>query len=432
MAEHSVSKHTHSPLEGIRVIDLGRVWSGPLATRLLGDFGAEVVKVESLAGRGEYAGAAARQRSMAQDFPAGQPGAHPWNRASMFNDLNRNKRSLTLDLSRPAGVAVFKRLVRTADIVVENYTPRVMANFGLDYPVLSGIKPGLIMLSMPAYGLDGPYRDFPGYGNTIEPVAGITNLIGYAGEGPHPLGMIAGDVLAALHGVSAIMTALWHRQQTGTGQHIDLSQAETQTAVIGDHILGQGMNGHSQGRIGNSHPYLAPHGCYRCKGNDAWVVIAVSTDAEWRALCRALGNPAWCHDERFADQQGRWQHQDALDAMIERWTVERNHHEVMRLLQGEGVPCGPALNGREVLDDPHLQARGFFVDIPHREAGTHRYAGVPVALSQTPAAFRLPAPCLGEHNAEVLRELGLSEAEITALETEGVIGDTPPGVNGQE
>jgi len=421
-----------SPLDGIRVIDLGRVWSGPLATRLLGDFGAEVVKVESLAGRGEYAGAAARQRSVSQDFAGQQPGAHPWNRASMFNDLNRNKRSLTLDLSKPAGVDVFKRLVATADIVVENYTPRVMANFGLDYPVLKGIKPGIIVLSMPAYGMDGPYRDFPGYGNTIEPVAGITNLIGYPGEAPHPLGMIAGDVLAALHGVSATMTALWHHQQTGAGQHIDLSQAETQTAVIGEHILGYGMNGRAQGRIGNRHPYMAPHGCYRCKGDDAWVVIAVATDAEWLALCRTLGGPPWCQDDRFSDQLRRWQHRDALDALLQGWTVERDHYDVMRLLQAAGVPCGPVLNGRQVLDDPHLQARGFFADIPHLEAGIHRYAGVPVTLSQTPAAFRLPAPCLGEHNTEILRELGLSNAEIATLQREGVIGDMPPGVNGQE
>lgn len=422
---------TAMPLEGLRVIDLGRVWSGPLAARIMGDFGAEVIKVESTAGRGEYSGTAARQSQMPQDFPNGDPGAHPWNRASMFNDLNRNKLSLTLDLSKPDGVGIFKRLVRVSDVVVENYTPRVMANFGLDYPVLKTVREDIIMLSMPAFGMTGPYRDFPGYGNTIEPVAGITNLVGYAGSPPQPLGMIAGDALAALHGVSAVLTAVWHRQRTGRGQYIDLSQAETQTSAIGDVIVGYGMSRNMPSRRGNRHPFMAPHGCYRCKGDDSWVVIVVSTDAEWQSLCGAMGNPLWTADPRFADQLCRWHNQDEMDRQIETWTLQHDHYEVMRILQAAGVACGPVLNGREVLDDPHLGVRGFFWEVPHPEAGTFPCASVPVHLSRTPAAARLPAPCLGEHNVGVLEGLlGLGGDEIDRLEKAGVIGRRPPGVTG--
>ena len=416
-----------SPLKKLMVIDLGRVWSGPLTTRIMADFGADVIKVESLAGRGVFSGPASRQATLAEEFPQRNPGEHPWNRSSMFNDLNRNKLSLTLDLSKPEGADIFRRLVKISDVVVENYTPRVMANFGLDYPALKMVKENIIMLSMPAYGMTGPYRDFPGYGNTIEPVAGITNLVGYPGDRPHPLGMIAGDALAALHGVSAVLTALWHRQRTGKGQYIDLSQAETQTSIIGEYILGYGMNGKIPDRIGNRHPWKAPHGCYRCKGEDSWVVIAVSTDEEWQSFCRVIGNPPWAHGGKFTDQLCRWKNQDELDGFIEAWTVQRDHYDVMRILQNAGVACGPVLNGREVLNDPHLNSRSFFVNISHPEAGTHPYAGVPIRLSESPASFRLPAPCLGEHNRDVLGGmLRLTDAEIASLVEKKVIGDRPP------
>lgn len=419
-----------TPLEKLRVIDLGRVWSGPLTSRIMGDFGAEVIKVEALNGRGSYSGADARQSTLPEEFPNRTSGAHPWNRSSMFNDLNRNKRSLTLDLQTPQGVDVFKQLVTISDVVIENYTPRVMGNFGLDYPVLKTVKEDIIMLSMPAFGMNGPYREFPGYGNTIEPVAGITNLTGYAGEGPYPLGMTASDALAALHGVSAILTALWHRQQTGQGQYIDLSQAETMTSIIGEHIVGYGMNRQIPERLGDHHPYVAPHSCYRCQGDDMWVVIAVSSDDEWQKLCQAVGNPPWTKDTRFSDQMSRWQNQDELDRFIQEWTIERDHYEVMHILQSNGVACGPVLTGREVLNDPHLNERGFMVNITHPETGTHRYAGIPITLSKSPGTIRLPAPCLGEHNEEVLGGLlGLTGEQIAELEKAKVIGTAPPGAD---
>ncbi len=418
-----------SALSGLRVIDLGRVWSGPLTTRILADFGAEVIKVESRAGRGAFSGPAARQNSLQEDFPDRQPGEHPWNRIGMFNDLNRNKKSLTLDLSTPAGAEVFKLLVKVSDIVVDNYTPRVMSNFKLDYAVLREVKPDIIMLSMPAYGMQGPYREFPGYGNTIEPVAGLTFLTGYLDGDPQPLGMIAGDVLAALHGVSAIMTALWHRQHSGRGQYIDLSQAETQTSVIGEHLLEYQLAGKLPPRRGNRHAIFAPHGCYPCSGQDEWIVITIADDLSWRKLCNLMGQPGPAEDGRFADQFSRWQNAAELDGIIKQFTRQYEKWDLTSKLQSAGITAAPVLNGRDLLADPHLRERGFMIDIPHPEVGVRSYAGVPVKLSKSPASFRLPAPLLGEHNLEVLSGLpGIDDAKISRLQQDGIIGDKPPDV----
>ncbi|HXY73861.1 MAG TPA: CoA transferase [Dehalococcoidales bacterium] len=401
------------PLEGIRVIDLGRVWAGPLAALILADFGAEVIKVETMSGRGDFTNP---ETIVVEDFPEKELGSHPWNRSGIFNDLNRNKKSLTLDLSNPAGKDVFKKLVAVSDVVIDNYTPRVMINFGLDYGVLKAVKPNIIMLSMPAYGMSGHYRDIPGFGNTIESVAGITNLTGYAGEAPHLPGMITGDVIAALHGVSALLVALQHRRLTGTGQHIDLSQAEAQTSIIGKELIEYQLTKQEPERIGNNHPCMSPHGCYKCSGEDKWVAIAVASEVEWEGLCKAMGNPDWTNEARFSTLTQRLRHQKDLDKFISKWTEKMEHIEVMELLQFHGVPCGALFNGRELLDNEHLKQRGFIIEIPHPEAGVHRYAGTPVKLSETPAQFYLPAPLLGEHNQIILKQLlNFNDDEINEL-----------------
>jgi len=313
--------------------------------------------------------------------------------------------------------------------VVENYTPRVMVNFKLDYPVLSQINPGIIMLSMPAYGGTGPYSQFRGYGNTIEPVAGVTDFTGYLDEPPQPLGMIAGDTLAALHGVSAVLTALWQKQRTGKGQYLDLSQAETQSSVIGEHILGYQLTGEEPVRRGNRHPALATSGCYRCRGTDEWVVIRVKTDEEWRRFCDVIKRPELANELKYADQLSRWQNQAEIDGIIQEWTAQFDHFEITRQLQAVGIAAGPVLNGRELLADPHLRARGFIVDITQFDTGTYPYAGVPVKLTYSPAEFRLPAPTLGEHNHAVLSGLlGLTDDTTRQLEQKGIIGTVPPDV----
>ena len=405
------------PFDNIRVIDLGRVWSGSLVARLFGDFGAEVIKVEGPTGRG---------RSLMEDLPVGQTGERPLNRSGMFNDLNRNKKSLYLDLSMSEGRDIFKKLVIVSDMIIENFSPRVMKNFGLDYPVLKGIKENILMVSMPAFGMTGPYRDFVGLGNTIEPVAGITHLAGYLDGSPHPLGMVTGDVLSGLHAAGGLMVALWHCLETGEGQYIDLSQAETATCSIGETLLGYSMNKTVPPRNGNRHPYMAPHGCYRCKGEDMWVTIAVASEEEWKAFCKVMGDPAWTRDNRFTGQISRWHHQDLLDELINQWTGQRDHYAVMRLLQNAGIACGPVLTGKEILSEPHLKERGFFVEITHPDAGTHCYAGTPIKMSLTPAEFQKPAPCFGEHNDNILGNLlGFSPDEIRKLKEKKVVSDNP-------
>jgi len=420
---------TKMPLEGVRVLDVSRVWAGPLLTRLLGDFGAEVIKVEPLFGRRLVSGTRTLSRVL-PDFPNGQFGERHWNRHGMFNDLNRNKLSLTLDLSMPPAIEIFKKLVKISDIVVENYTPRVMSNFGLDYPVLKQIKEDIIMISMPGYGMTGPYRDYPAFGTNIEGIAGLTSLMGYPGGPPNLLGIAGGDPISGLHGVSAVLVALWHRDLTGKGQYIDLAMSEAVASVIGEALVGYPLNKRIPPLMGNRHPHMAPHGCYRCKGNDMWVVIAISSDEEWRAFCQAIGSPPWTRNARFADQLSRWENQDELDGLIQEWTLQRDHYEAMHILQAAGVAGGPVLTGMEILNDPHLKERNFFVEIAHPDAGIHPYAGLPVKLSETPATFRLPAPCLGEHNEYVLGQLlGLSKEEMAQLEQSKVIGTVPPDID---
>ncbi|HXX59263.1 MAG TPA: CoA transferase, partial [Dehalococcoidales bacterium] len=264
------------------------------------------------------------------------------------------------------------------------------------------------------------------FGNTIESVAGLTNLTGYAGESPHLPGMITGDVFAALHGVSAVMVALRHRRLTAAGQHIDLSQAEAQTSAIGARILEYQMSRKEPERAGNFDTEKAPHGCYRCRGEDKWVAITVASENEWEALCTAMGNPEWTQEERFSTLKQRRQQWRDLDKRIAAWTANLGHLDVMHRLQSAGVTCGALLNGRELLENEHLNERGFFVEIPHAEAGTHKYAGTPVKLSATPAHFSLSAPLLGEHNDNILKELlGIGEAEIELLRKCGALGTTP-------
>jgi crotonobetainyl-CoA:carnitine CoA-transferase CaiB-like acyl-CoA transferase len=408
------------PLEEIRVIDLGRVWAGPLAARIMADFGAEVIKIETLAGRGDFT---SPETIVPEDFPDKILGPHPWNRSGIFNDLNRNKKSLALDLSNPSGKDIFIKLIAVSDIIIENYTPRVMINFGLDYQFMKTIKQDIIMLSMPAYGTTGSYRDFPGFGNTIESVAGITNLTGYAGEEPHLPGMISGDVIAALQGASAVLVALQQRRLTGKGQHIDLSQAEAQTSIIGKELIEYQLSKKEPVCHGNRNPDAAPHGCYRCQGEDKWVVIAITSEIDWESLCTAMGNPEWTGESRFSTMNRRLQHQRDLDKHISRWTSQIENTQAMDLLQSHGVPCGALFNGWELLENQHLNDRNFFVEIPHPEAGVHKYAGTPIRLSATPAQFNLPAPLLGEHNKFILKKLlNLNNDEINELYRTGALG----------
>jgi len=408
------------PLEGIRVIDATMFWSGPYATNLLATLGAEVIKIEAiqhLDGWRAWIVEADEDRS--------------WERVPHWNAVNTDKLGITLDLSQPKGAEIFKRLVKIGDIVAENYTPRVMKNFGLDYPVLKEINPGIIMISLPAYGSTGPWKDYVGYAAPIEQMSGIPQLTGYPDGPPQMTASSISDPIAGANGAMAILMALLFRQMTGKGQYIDLSQIEGLTAFIGDAIVDYSMNNKVQPRRGNRHPSMAPHGYYRCKGDDLWVGITVSCDEEWRRFGKVIGMPSWINDERFSDSSSRWHNQDELDKLVEGWTIEHSHYEVMNTLQQAGIAAGAVLTPVELLTDPHLVEQGIFQTVERDIVGAHPYPipSAPIRLSKSPITIRRPAPFLGEHNDYVFGELlGMSKEEIQRLIDDQIIGTTPVGV----
>lgn len=455
-------------LAGLRVIDLSQIFAGPYATKLLADMGAEIIRVECAArsGRG---GALPRMKpggAFGASFPDGDTGERSYNRFAYYNEVNRNKYAITLDLTKSLGVEVFKRLVRISDVVVENFTPRVMKNFGLDYPVLQETNPQIIMISLSGYGQDGPYRDCVTYGEGIEAMVGLSQLTAYPDGEPLKPGVAYADATSGLHAAFAILAALRYRRLTGNGQYIDLAMREAVTPILGEAIMDYTMNKRAAKPMGNRHPMMAPHGCYRAQGRGgkgvenetrggkgeenekgggkggedekggrkgggnekegAWIAIAISSDEEWRAFCYAMGNPPWTRDEKFASRSGRLSNREELDRLIGEWTSGYDHIELMNMLQGSGIKAGAVFNISELAHDPHLNERGFFEELSHPEAGTHLYPGVSWRMSRTPGRLRLPAPCFGEHNRYVFGELlGMSDEEVSRLADEGVSPSEP-------
>lgn len=419
-------------LEGVRVLDFTTGWSGPIGARFLADLGAEVIKIESLYGRGarevptpenpkDYAKVAHAV------YPYNDPGDQPYNRYGIFNEYHRNKMSLTLDLSRDDCRELARRLVPISDVIMENYSARVMRNFGLDYPSVRPLNPAIVFISMPGYGMTGPHRNHVSYGTNIEPSAGLSNLIGYPGGDPYKSGEAYPDPNAGVNAVGAILTALFYRRRSGKGQFIDLSQNEATASLIGESVLGYQLTGEHPARMGNHHAYYAPHNAYKCKGEDNWVTIAVTNDQEWEALCEVAGNPDWACELRFQDQLSRWQYQDEIDEHISKWTAGEDYKDLMHRLQGAGVTAAAVYTNQDVVEDGHLKERGYFWDIPHAAAGTMPFSGIPALLSKTPGTLMMAAPLMGEHNRYVLEELaGIESSYADQLEAEGAIGTRPP------
>ncbi len=409
---------TSLPLSGVRVLDLTHVYAGPTCTRILADLGAEVIKIEGIGRIDITRNFCISDNSGAEDF---------WNRAGYFLFRNAGKKSITLDFTDARAVALFRRLVPHADVVAESFTPRVMAQHGLDYGSLRALKSDLIMISLSGYGQTGPWRDHSAYGMGLEPASGISSLTGYPGGGPTRTGISFTDPYTGLVGAGAVLAALHYRRRTGKGQHIDLSEQEAAVPVVGYALMDWVLNGRQPARVGNRSPWYAPQGCYPCRGDDSWLVLTVRNDAGWRAFCEAAGHAEWADDERFADVLGRFRHHDELDGLIASWTREQDHGEAMRLLQRAGVIAAAVLNPKEVLFDAHLRERGFFETIDQPGVGPRP---VPRQLGARSSAFETaspgPAPKLGEHNQEVLQGLlGLSDEEMAQLQEEKVIGDTP-------
>jgi len=401
-------------LAGIRVLDLIHAWAGPFTTQLLADYGAEVIKIETCE-RPDML----RFSTLAVDET--RPGAY--NRGGWFQYLGRNKLGLTLDLKQPQGQGLFKRLAAQSDVVIENFSARVMPRLGLEYAVLQAVNPRLIMISMPGFGTMGPYKDFVAFGEMIEPFAGLAELTGYADGAPLRLAVAYPDPVAGWHAALAALVALRQRRQTGKGQHIHIPHREPITRMLGEAVLDYTVNGRTQRRIGNRHRAWAPHGCYPCRGRDRWITIAVRNDAEWTALCQVFGEPAWMHDLCFANSLTRWKHAERLDQHVAEATQRWEATTLSTRLCAMGISAGAVQTNQDLFCDAHLNARQAFWEMAHPLAGTHPYPAPSTRLSGTPPHPTRPAPNLGEHNVDLLaRLLGLSPDEIQDLAAKGVIG----------
>ena len=424
---------TDLPLNGIRVVDLSRVFAMPYAGAYLADLGAEVIKVDCC-----QAQFVDTTRTLNGPYPDNDPGELYWERAGTFQTLNRGKRSITLDLRSGDAIGILKQLVSVSDIVLENFTPRVMQRFGLDYANLRAVKPDLIMVSNTGYGHSGPWSNFGAMATALEPTHGTGAFMGYLDPGPdgrlhdggipNKMGNSYTDFLASWTAQLAVIASLIHRSRTGKGMWVDLAMYQVGSSFIGEGILDFAFNGRRTRRMGNRDHTMSPHGCYPCLGQDEWVTIAVRDDRDWEACCQALGQPSLAGDSRFAHPTDRHGHQDELDEIISRWTSTQSQYQIMEALQSAGVPAGPVLNAKALLADPQYRARGFFQPADHADEtglGRKEYVGRGWSLSESPINPIRPAPMLGEANDYVLsRMLCLNDEEIQRLKDAGTVGDT--------
>lgn len=414
-------------LGGVRIVDLGSAWAGPMAGQLLADMGAEVIKVES---RARMDGMRLGRPmipipDLGEDLAGGDRGLWP-ELQPVFHGLNRNKLSVTLNLRTEEGRSLLRQLVSVSDVVLSNFSPGVLQRLGMDYDSLSRVKPDIIVAAMPAFGDTGPLSDMVAYAPIIQAMSGMMSLVGYSPEEGEPLvGELQAawsDTVAALCAALGVVAALRHRNRTGCGQYVEAAHLEGTAALLGVPMLQYQMTGNVPTPPGNDDPDFAPHSNYPCAGEDAWVSIAVSADTEWRALVGVLGREELNTDSRFCDSASRWQHRRELDDIVARWTRSRTPEEATRLLQSAGVAAMPVMNIADQFADPHLNARDTYVEIDHPHVGAEMLYGVPWLFSGTPGSVRAPAPLLGQHNKYVLTELlGMDDATVRRLSDDQVV-----------
>ena len=421
------------PFSGIRVCDFSWVAAGPVATKILADFGAEVIKMESSTHPDIIRIASPLTPGKEEDS---------LNVAGWYNNQNSSKMCLGLNLNHPRAKSIYHRLIMASDIVVENFSPTMKDRLGLNYEDYVEQKPDLIWVDQPMQGLTGPHRDRAGFGATITPMGGLSHVTGFPHRRPTGTGTNYTDyVINSGQMAFTLLAALRQRKKTGKGRHIVMAQIASAATVLETAVLDYTINGRILERNGNRLPHAAPHGCYRCKGedraclnltpvgpapgtkSDRWCVITVFTDEQWDGFCKVIGNPPWTNDERFASLMARKENEDELDRLIEEWTIQRSPEEVMMLLQLAGIPAGVVQDGEDVLvNDPHLKSRNHYIYLDHSETGHSAYDSFAYKLSDTPGKLTRPAPRLGEHTEYVCREvLGMDDEEFTDLLVEEVI-----------
>ncbi|MEK7778211.1 MAG: CoA transferase [Chloroflexota bacterium] len=399
------------PLANIRILDLTWWVAGPTATTQMAMMGAEVIRLESVR----------RSDSMraTTPFANGQQGI---NRSGRWNSHNYSKLSAALDLGKPEGAELARRLVAKSDVVFENFSAGVLERMGLGYEVLKEINPGIVLCSVSFLGRDGPRRHYIGFGPTAIAYSGLASITGYPGGLPGTVPPFIADYVGGWHATLSVVAALHGRERTGLGKRIDMSMVEAQVSQFPEAFIDATLNGRVPQAKGNDHPTAAPHGYYPCLGEDRWLAISVATDAQWQALCGVMEDVSrLVSDPRFCDAMARHQHTHDLDGLLSAWTRQHDAFALESRLQAAGVPAGVALTSRDVYANPHLQARGAFISPPHREVGPYPMVGLPWKLSDvTPVVG--PSPLLGQDNQYVYGQLlGLSKEEIERLEKEGVI-----------
>lgn len=397
-------------LQGVKVADFGWYATGPLACKYLADYGAEVVRIESSV----YVDGL----RTSPPFKDRKPGI---NRSAFFALFNGNKLGVTLDLRNPVGIEVAKKIVHWSDIVVDNHTPGVMDRLGLGYGQLAKVKPDVIMLCASGQGQTGPYATHPSLGTQLQALAGFVSPTGWPDRDPcAPYGAYTDEIIPVFN-VITLLAALEHQRRTGKGAYIDICQMETSIQFMAHQLLDFEVNGRVATRVGNRSPGAAPHGAFRCRGEDSWCAMSVSSDKQWVRFCQAIGSPGWTNEPRFATLQSRKENEDELNRLVESWSTNLTPDRVMMILQAAGVPAGVVHSCQDLSDDPQLRYRQHWWEMEHPEIGRHSYESTACRLSRTPAQPRMPAPCIGEHNHTFYTGmLGMSDEEFIELQAKGI------------
>ncbi|MBN2077272.1 MAG: CoA transferase [Dehalococcoidales bacterium] len=392
------------PLSGYRVVDFGWVAAGAAAGKILADMGAEVIKVETTT----RLDTTRFSPDNVERSPETDPG---------FHAINRNKLGITVDMTKPEGAELLKKLVKVSDVVLENFAPGVMKRFGLDYKSLCLVKPDIVMVSMPGLGSWGPHWNTIAYAPGIAALSGLTGMIGYCGGKSVGIHVAYSDFSASTNAALAVLAALIHRKRTGEGQNIEVSQLEALISCLGEAVVYSQVAGKDPGTQGNRHPLMAPHNNYQCKGDDKWVSIAVKTNEEWENLVGAMDNPSSLRAEKFSTREGRLRHREELDEIITSWTLNYTAEEITDILQHADVAAFAVLDIGECYLNPHFQEREDFICVEHPVTGADFIVNMPWRMSETSGGIHRPAPMLGQHNQYILEDvLGLSKDEIKVLE----------------